>query len=408
MPFIIDEKKMVNDNTFLYEERVKAPTARFLDVTQTYTTYYHIDVDQTTTDTGFADVASIIGFRSPIRFQKIEDFPIYGLEQIVLQLQDTDQGIDTNYEGEAIILNNAKLKPLPNDFFTIPVLKQYYLFRVTDIQFDNIMSDNFYRISFKIECNDSVEMQKLEKQVIDENIFDLSNVGTEKNCIIKKSVYKDIEKIEEMKNRIIDFYMSMYYSERYNVFLCPLDSGDFFYDPLQTDFINMHQIMNKKNDLVGITLTDQYPDVKRQYKYNKSIYRFVETKKMELLSRFPYTYIPGRGITGSSFELYHDNTIKVFDYFTAITKHTYYLFSEEMVNFIKLNLPVEGDYASLLQRYVRSEIIQIKEIPLTLDEELLYLNDSLEVYIYTPIILYIIQNVITENLKEVQKKEQEG
>lgn len=408
MPFVIDEKKMVNDNTFLYEERVKAPTSRFLDVTQTYTTYYHIDVDQTTTDEGFADVASIIGWRSPIRFQKIEDFPIYGLEQIILQLQDTDQGLDTSYEGEAIILNNAKLKPLPNDFFVIPVLGQYYMFRVIDIQYDNIMSDNFYRITFKLEYNDSVKMQELEKQVTDENIFELGNVGTEKSCIIKKSVYKNIEKIEEMRSRIIDFYTSMYYNDKYNVFLCPLDSGDFYYDPLQTEFINKHKLMNRKNELVGLTLTDQYPDAKRQYKYNKSIYRFVETKKMELLSRFPYTYIPGRGISGSSFDLYFDNTIKVFEYFTAITKHTYYFFSEEMVSSIRLNLPIEDDYANLIQKFVRSEVIDVKDIPLNLDEELLYLNDSLEVYMFTPIILYIIQEVIKDNLKEIKKREQEG
>lgn len=406
MPFIIDEKKMVNDNTFMYEEKLKSPTARFLDVTQTYTTYYHINEDQTTTDEGFVDVASIIGWKSPLRYNKIEDFPIYGLEQIVLQLQDTDQGIDTSYEGEATILNST-VKPLPNDFFVIPVLGQYYLFRVTDIQFDTIMSDNFYRIMFKLEYNDSVKMQELEKQVYEEYVCKLENVGTENNCIIKKSIYENIRNVNEMKDRIINFYTSMFYNDRYNVFLCPNDEGKFFYDPLQTVFINKHSLMNQENDISGLYLTDQYPDdVKREYKYNKSIYRLLETRKMELLTRFPYTYISGRGVQGSTFALYYDNNIQVFEYFTAITKHTYYFLSEDMETSIRLNIPVEGKYATLLQRFVRSENIQISEIPLDLDEELLYLNDSLEVFLYTPIIIYIIKKVIEENLKIDKKREQ--
>ena len=98
MPFIIDEQKMVNDNTFEYETRIQSPTARLLETTQTYVTYYHIDVDESTTDTGFKDVASIIGWRSPIKFNKIENFPLYGLEQIALQLQDEEQVLDTSYE----------------------------------------------------------------------------------------------------------------------------------------------------------------------------------------------------------------------------------------------------------------------------------------------------------------------
>ena len=72
MSFFVSEQKMVEDSTFRFEEVIKSPTSRFIDTTPIFVVYYHINVDQTTTDEGFLDVASIIGHRSPIRFNKIE------------------------------------------------------------------------------------------------------------------------------------------------------------------------------------------------------------------------------------------------------------------------------------------------------------------------------------------------
>ena len=153
MAFIIDEKRMVDEAVFIHEKNLKSPVSRFIETTPTFVTYYHVNPDVTTTDGGFVDVASIIGYRSPIRFNKIDSFPLYGIEQIVLQLQDTDQGLDTSYEGEAVIVPGS-IKPVANDFFIIPYLKEPYMFRVTEIMYDTIMSDNFYKIGFKLEYLD--------------------------------------------------------------------------------------------------------------------------------------------------------------------------------------------------------------------------------------------------------------
>ena len=101
MGILINEQKMIDENTFRYEEKIKSPTSRFLDTAPTFVTYYHINMDESTTDEGFSDVKMYIGDKSPIRFNKTENFPIYGLDQIVLQLQDDDAGLDSTYESEA-------------------------------------------------------------------------------------------------------------------------------------------------------------------------------------------------------------------------------------------------------------------------------------------------------------------
>lgn len=388
---------MVEDTTFQFENRFKSPTARFIDTTPVFVTYYHVDTDNTTVDEGFLDVASVIGHRSPIRFNKIENFPLYGMDQIVLNIAEDDQGLDTTWDGDGIVLPKT-IKPVPNDFFVIPTLKDYYIFRVTNIQYDTVMPDNYYKIEFKLEYIDSTKLEEIEKQVLEEHICVLENIGTETNCIIEKSSYQKIKEIEKMYAEIKDLYMAMFYNDRHNVFLCEIEDGKLLYDPLQTYFINIHKLFNNKNDLSTIILTDQYDDPKRKYKYAKSVYRFLETRDMKLLSMFKYTTRPGTSIRESSFRKWHDRNIEVLDTPMVIPDESNSIFSRDYMEAIKLNAPVESEYASLIQRYLRSEKLTIKDISMELDTELIYLNNSIEVFFFTPFIMYIIRDIIEKEL----------
>lgn len=397
MAYIINEQKMVEDTTFQFENRFKSPTARFIDTTPVFVTYYHVDTDNTTVDEGFLDVASVIGHRSPIRFNKIENFPLYGMDQIVLNIAEDDQGLDTTWDGDGIVLPKT-IKPVPNDFFVIPTLKDYYIFRVTNIQYDTVMPDNYYKIEFKLEYIDSTKLEEIEKQVLEEHICVLENIGTETNCIIEKSSYQKIKEIENMYAEIKDLYMAMFYNDRHNVFLCEIEDNKLLYDPLQTYFINIHKLFNNKNDLSTIILTDQYDDPKRKYKYAKSVYRFLETRDMKLLSMFKYTTRPGTSIRESSFRKWHDRNIEVLDTPMVIPDESNSIFSRDYMEAIKLNAPVESEYASLIQRYLRSEKLTIKDISMELDTELIYLNNSIEVFFFTPFIMYIIRDIIEKEL----------
>ena len=160
MAIIVNEKRGLDENVFKYENRLKSPTSRFLESTPVFVDYYHINSDETTTDAGYKDVQSIIGNQSPIKYNKISNFPIYGMEQVVLNLSQDDQGLDSTFEGNGIIPINT-IKPLPNDYFIIPILRDDFLFRVTDIDYDTAMPDNFYRISFMLEYIDPIKIEEL-------------------------------------------------------------------------------------------------------------------------------------------------------------------------------------------------------------------------------------------------------
>lgn len=397
MAIFINEQQMVDNNTFEYEDRIKSPTSRFLDTTPTFVTYYHISDLDSTTDDGFKDVESILGFRSPIRFQKIEDFPIYGIDQISLQLQEGDFGLDSSYEGDATILPRT-IKPYQNDFFIIPVLHEAYIFRIIEIQYDNIMPDNFYKITFKLETISNNDTNALEDQTVKESVCLLENIGTEQNCIIEKVSYVQIQKINKMYHELIEFYMAMFYSKRHNVFLGNLPLGKTLFDPFQATFINKYHLFNEKRNLQTLLLTEQVEDSRAKYKYNKSIYKYIELQDSRLLAPFYYITKPGIALHETSFYRWHDKTVQVLDIPDIDIKTNQQIFSDEFVTSIKLNAPLEG-YASLIQSFVRGETLSPKQIPLDLDNELIDLNDSIEVFFFTPIIMYIIRSVIEKELR---------
>lgn len=397
MAILVDEKRMVEDNLFKYEERLKSPVSRFIESTPTFVTYYHIDPDATTVDDGFKDINSILGFRSPLRFKKIDSFPLYGLEQIVLQLQDTDQGLDTSYEGEAVIVPGS-IKPLQNDFFMISCLKNPYLFRVTEINYDTIMPDNYYKIGFHLEYLEEEKVDNLEKQVNEKYTCILENIGTEKNCIIELESNDTLNKIDAMYDDMASTYKSIFYNDRHNCFLGEIGPSTYLYDPLQTQFINEHQLFNKKNDLSCLMLTDQFTDSKRRIKYERSIYRFVERRNPNLAKPFKYDTYAGVNNTETSFYRWVEKNIYILDIPSELSNNAVPILSDEFVLAIKTNGFTNSEHAELIKRFVRGEELTIHDIPLDLNEELLDLDGNMEVFFFTPIIMYIIKEIVNSFL----------
>lgn len=399
MAILVDEKRMVENNIFEYEDKLKSPTSRFMDTTPTYVTYYHINADESTTDEGFKDVASILGHRSPLKFKKISNFPIYGMDQVVLNLQDADQGLDTEFSGDAIILPNT-IKPLANDFFIIPYLHDAYIFRVTEIGYDTIMPDNFYKINYQLEYIDPEKEDLLEKQSNESYTCVLDNIGTENKCLIETETLSKVNKVAAMYDDIATTFMTLFYDEKHNCLLGDLGLGRTIYDPFMTEFVNRHALFNKKNDLKTVIFTEELEDKLHRLKYEKSVYKFIERQDYTRVSNFKFTYSQGSTFHETSFYRWADSRVQVLDIPSVFNDKMDIIdiFSDEFVTAIKTNGFTESKHAELILKYVRKAEIKIGDIPLDLNEELLDLNTSLEVFFITPIIMYILKQVMTDTI----------
>lgn len=395
----IDEHRAIQDNMLLYEEKLKSPLRRYTDKSFTPVRYWHIKSKDTTVAKGYHDIEELLGNNSPVKFDKIDNLPLYGLETIILQLQDADQGLDSSYEGEAIILEN-RLKPVENDFFMIPILRDSYIFRVTSVEYDTIASTNSYKISFVLEYIDNDYARSLEKQTKREFVCRMENAGTDEKCIIEKSDDELIRKIDDMYDEIANIYMTFYYNERYNCFLGDFINGQKLYDPFLSKFITDHNLFSKKNQIDGIIMIEQFADPRRNIKYQKTLYRFFELRKMDKLSSFEYVTFKGRTNSQTAFYRWLDDSVQIVDIPKIIDPTDHYeMMGNYFQDIIRYNGPTDSIYQKLLTKFVRGEELTIRDIDLDLIDEMYNLDDAnLEVFFYTPIILYVIQQIVRETL----------
>lgn len=390
---IVNEVKGIQENQFLYEERLQSPLKRFLETTPIFVTYYHVVNEASMADTGYQDAFSLIGSKSPIRYQKINNFPLYGVPQLQIQLQTLEQGIDGSFDGEAVILPNT-IKPFPNDFFVIPYAnnstRNAFLFRVTEIQYDVVRADGYYKINFILEYNDEEKLTEIERQVIQNNEYVLDT------GIIESSTYSKLQEIKAIYDDIKDTYYSIFYNERHNCFLGDLGSNLLLYDPYQTAFINRHALFNDKHNFVVLILTDQFTDPQRKLKYEKSLYRCIERQDIDLLNNFNFIFYPGVTQLESTFYRWVDKRVMILDHpINSQIKPVTPIISNEFLASIRLNGITTHPWQTLIQKYMRKETLTVEDVDPNLNDSLLTLNTNLELFFFTPIILYILKKIIS-------------
>ena len=109
---VFDEKTFLDQNLFKYENRLRASTSRFVAEGAVLTSYYSLAENRTTVDKGLQNIDQLFGHNSPLRFNKIKNFPIYGFGAQNPSNEDTLQ-----IEDVGSIVNNLLLSDDNN--FTI-------------------------------------------------------------------------------------------------------------------------------------------------------------------------------------------------------------------------------------------------------------------------------------------------
>lgn len=410
MAQFLDQSEFINQNINMADKRLTTQYSKFLEQKPTFTTYYHINTRRSTTDKGLKDIEGLIDSRSPIRYNKIHEFPLYGIEQIALDLSEEEEGLNSSYDGNAVILPNT-IHPLMDDYFTIDYLGKRVLFRITDIKYDTIKSNGYYNISFTIRSiDDPIDIDNIEMLVVEEYDCLFENIGTGDNCLIASKDAQTIARCKEIFDKLKNAYLSKYYNEKYNALLFMIASDKILYDYSVSAFVNRSQIFFDRKATCTTYVYEEDRQVNNM-EYENSIYERVRYKDFEdweqLLAYFNIetTFML---CEGSIFDYHRDTRIKYmqfFDYPIGPFNNSYYKYiSKDFINAVDLHdgtlLPMkERPWEGFVFNYCMEE--DCRPLINLLD----YIDKRripycIETFVFIPLVLYALRQLINQITNE--------
>ena len=246
--------------------------------------YYNLNTTQSQLDQGLKIPYANIGPESPLRFNLVHDFYLFGMERISVQLENGEMGIEgSEISGEAIILPDT-IRPYPGDYFTINMTKKKYLFQVRSATIDTLENGgNYYRIDYKLEY---LSDDRLKPLVVNEFNFVSGNIGTNYSPVLSNTGYNLAKILDDTAVLLKQYFRGLFYNNKvqtftfvylYEVCVNGLNSS-YFYDPYLIEFIIKNKILANTGDKYEYIDHKTFPKADFPIKYSKSIWRAIETK----------------------------------------------------------------------------------------------------------------------------------
>lgn len=394
--FINTQKKETIDSLVQGFNDLVIPFYMHLDKKATITTYFHINKLESTLDEGSKIPYSLYGKDSPLRYDKIYDFFIYGLQQIIAELDLGDWGLEANtIEGEAIILPNTII-PCPNDYFIIDHLKHPLLFKVTAVTSDCLENgNNVYKISYKL---DNIDHTLIDFDIADEYRMIVDNVNGEYKSIIRNTDYEIIDDVEKTLTMLKEYYVKLFYSERVQTFIYEF-RNKLFYDPMMIEFLSKHKLIKGTEKYIYIAQQVSLPNT-FILDYDKTFFRCLEKRK---ITKDPIIYSTADfideplSILSSRKEFYFK-----LNYNTDVVCESRYplvLFDHKVIDKIKKGEIDELDesYNRIIYKYFRHDKIKPEDIKILNDIDFV---PSIELFYNIPVVIFCLESMIKEILTE--------
>ena len=388
------------------KSRLNNPFYIYGDRKPTIVTYYNINHNASTIDKGSSTLYDDIGQNSSLRFNKIENFHLYGIEKINVNLDVGEYGLESPIEGEALILPNT-IVPVPGDMFIINhVIDKPYLFMVTGIGIDTLYTGaNFYKISYKLTRTDMDALTSLETvQTIKRFTYKAGNVGTTLTPLIESNQAELIDKIEDNIDTLLNYYMNLFYKNSVQNFILEYQHM-YLYDPYLIEFM----IRNKLFALSG----NNYFHVEQAVyigdtfalEYDHTIFKDIEIKKsnMRLNSVYPVPVDDPNSLLVDRLESYYKLSNKVMykDYDNPIN----WLDMDLLDRVINNELYDEDSnlyYRNLLILYMNNKEFDISDKIMNSIMDLEF-NYTKELFYMIPILVFILKSYVNKQ-QEARKK----
>jgi hypothetical protein len=385
------------------KDMLKNPYYLFENTKATPVIFYELDSRETTLDDSTRMEFEQVGAHSPLRFKKIYDVYLYGLERIEIHYSNGENGLEADpVQGDCTDLPNT-INPTPGCYFEIPYLnndQKHYLFQITDVS-DDTMDDgnNIHKMSYELDMTDSGNWNHLQKQIVEEYKFIPSNVGTKDNSIVLSSKYDLAEKLDEIDTILRQYYKELFYNDRVQTFTFDLLTEYHINDSMVIEFIIKHSLMSGTGqDYMYVSHKNPIPKT-FSIDYADSIYRCIETGDKEGILTANnvgvYRIIDNMTtIFTTRQESYY--TVKYNEAFTMQSSRSLETFDHDFLHCIYDNVLYTYDqynaYLNIVIKFMNG-MIPVSDADIEALEQIEY-TASQQLYYTLPIVIYCVERYI--------------
>jgi len=282
--------------TSLSENRVSAianPYWKYSSLKPTKVTYYNLNTKLTTLDEGRRDAYDQLGPKSPMRYNRIKDFILYGLPRFQVDLSLEEDGVQSAELGGTGVILPKTIIPHVDDYFTIDYIKKPYLFRVTSQTIDSIEHDagvNFYRIQAVLDNTRQDFLKALNgRQLAYKYVFKIDRVGTNMSPVLTEEEDAAIGRLQQVYETLRARYVELFWRSNVQTFICAYLDGMYLYDPYLVEFMVRNGLFDSDDELKYLYVDQAvHHSSTFQIEYDHTIFRSFERRSPKLPNNSMY------------------------------------------------------------------------------------------------------------------------
>lgn len=223
-------KTILNNPYYMYQDK-KAAIAD----------YWNINTTKTTLDEATRNKYSELDPDSPIRYNLIKNFYLYGIEKIGIDYDIGEYGLEAGeISGEAVILPNTII-PYVGDYFRLHQIDKPYLFTINKVDENTLDTGaTLYKIQYSLAYTD---MHGIEKQTVEDYNMVANNVGSNFKAVIQSSKYDLIRELESYTIRLKDYFNMLFFDDRVQTYTFLYNGLFKVYDPYLVEFLIRNKIL---------------------------------------------------------------------------------------------------------------------------------------------------------------------
>ena len=273
--------------------RMVNPYYKFSTKKPTKVTYWNINNKHTTLDAGKRDTYDQLGNKSPLRYNRIKDFMIYGFPRTQIEMELNEYGVEAQEIGGEILILPRTIIPQVDDVFTVDYLTKPYMFRIVKVTIDNLEipgKANFYKCNFILDNTREDWLASINgRQLVKKLKFKIVNVGTNSTCIISEEEDEVLSKLSTLYEKLRGYYIELFYRDNIQTFIYSYLDNQFIYDPYLIEFIIRNGLFNSDDELKYMYVEQAvHTSSTFTLEYNRTIFKDIEDKNSQLHTNSAY------------------------------------------------------------------------------------------------------------------------